>query len=341
MPTSTNRALIILICSAAVVGAIMVHVSNSPEMFGADRYYNGQSRAPIDYSNDVIQGPDSSFFNSGANNKDNASANIKAPAKKSQIYNNGVSAQAYLIGDLSTGRIYSSRNADKVLPIASISKLVTAIVTDELLATTSVTITAGSLNTYGAAGELNLGEKFTMREILRPLLLESSNAAAETLADAYGRVPFIEKMAAYGWEIGMPSTYFADPSGLDPHNVSTARELFVLAGFLYRSHQDILAITREMIYSVATTTDHASHVWKNIHPFVDDPRFIGGKTGRTPEAGDALLTILDINNQPIAFIVLGSDYDARAADTKTLIGQFGLIDSLLNAAIPNSPVAGQ
>jgi D-alanyl-D-alanine carboxypeptidase len=71
---------------------------------------------------------------------------------------------------------------------------------------------------------------------------------------------------------------------------------------------------------VATTTDHDAHDFINIHPFVGDPRFIGGKTGRTPEAGETMLTILDMGGKPVAFIVLGSDFGAREGDTRALVG---------------------
>ncbi len=60
----------------------------------------------------------------------------------------------------------------------------------------------------------------------------------------------------------------------------------------------------------------------NIHPFAKVTGFVGGKTGRTPEAGDTMLTILNINNKPIAFIVLGSAYEKRKSDTDVLISRY-------------------
>ena len=70
---------------------------------------------------------------------------------------------------------------------------------------------------------------------------------------------------------------------------------------------------------MATTTEHGAHDFVSIHPFVNDPRFIGGKTGHTDEAADTMLTILNIGGQPIAFIVLGSN--DRTKDTSLLVDQ--------------------
>jgi D-alanyl-D-alanine endopeptidase (penicillin-binding protein 7) len=142
--------------------------------------------------------------------------------------------------------------------------------------------------------------------------------AAEALASSSDRHKFLVAMSNYSWEIGMPNTYFADPSGIDSHNVASARDLFALSRYLYKYRPDILAITRTAHLYYATTTEHGSHEITNIHPFVNDPRFLGGKTGRTPQAGDTMMTILKVKNQSVAFIVLGSRYDGRAEDTRRL-----------------------
>jgi D-alanyl-D-alanine carboxypeptidase len=82
---------------------------------------------------------------------------------------------------------------------------------------------------------------------------------------------------------------------------------------------DILSITKTAKYTLATTTTHGYHEIVSTHPFVNEPNFLGGKTGKTPQARDTMLTILNINNTPIAFIVLGSE--DRKKDTLYLIEQ--------------------
>lgn len=231
-----------------------------------------------------------------------------------------LTAKAYLMGNAVTGKILTEKNADKIMPVASMSKLITAIVaTDTLSSTTVIEITAAEASTSPDASGIGTGEKFALNEMLYPLLLDSSNIAAEAIASSSDRDKFLELMSGYAWEVGAPQAHFADPTGLSPLNMASARGIFAIAQYLYKSRADILELTRTQESSVATTSDHGSHVFKSTHPFVSDPRFIGGKTGRTSEAGETMLTILKINNEPIAFVVMGSAYGAREGDTRILI----------------------
>jgi len=244
---------------------------------------------------------------------------VKAPEKEDQA---GVTALAYLVGNVETGQVYLSKNPSQVLPVASMSKLVTAFaVTDMFSQSKFVEITKENTNVASDTSNLAPGEKFTIGELLFPLLLSSSNVAAEALASSSDRIKFLEQMSSYAWEIGMPSSSFGDPSGLTPHNAASAHDLFALARYLYKSRPDILAITRMPIAAAATTSDHGAHIFHNIHPFVRETNFIGGKTGYTDAAGDTMLTIVNLNGKKIAVVVLGSNRGMRAADTRWLIDQ--------------------
>ncbi|MFA6432204.1 MAG: serine hydrolase [Candidatus Paceibacterota bacterium] len=241
------------------------------------------------------------------------------PEKPMKLLADQVAAEAYIVGDISSGRIYLEKSADTVFPFASMTKLVTAITAtnmhkpDDLIEVSQKDIEVSS-DTAG----LIAGEKFTVNELLYPLLLESSNVAAEALASAPDRRHFLELMSSYGWEIGMPKSFFEDPTGLSHYNGGTARGFFAMARYLYSDRQDILSITRTPHIFIATTTDHGSHDLTNIHPFVNDQRFLGGKTGHTPMALDTMLTIMKLGGRPIAIIVLRSPYE-RARDTRLLI----------------------
>ena len=231
-----------------------------------------------------------------------------------------ITALSYLVGNVVTGDVYLERNGNTALPVASMSKLVTAIAaTDMLKATTTILITPEEADVPPDGSGLVAGERFTVGELMYPLLLDSSNIAAEALASSSDRANFINQMNGYSWEIGMPHTYFADPTGISPHNQATAEDFFALAKYLYNFRPDILALTRTIGTTTATTTDHGAHIFDSIHPFVTDQRFIGGKTGHTPEAGDTMLTILWIKGKPVAFIVIGSGNGERAQDTQMLI----------------------
>ena len=245
-----------------------------------------------------------------------------------------ISATAYLIGNVTTGKIYLSLNQNKVLPVASMSKLMTAIVaTNKFTSSTTIEITPADARVATDTSAIGVGEKFTFKEILYPLLLNSSNIAAEaisrsiidassTISTTTTRLAFMETMSNTAWEVGMPGAYFADPSGLDPNNRASSKDIFALARYIFKYRPDIFDITKIPHAEVATTTDHGAHSFDSTHPFVNDPRFLGGKTGRTLEAGETMLTILNIDEQPIAFIVLHSRYGYRAVDTNLLIKKY-------------------
>lgn len=246
-------------------------------------------------------------------------ASVAKPSAPSVTF----TAKAYLVGNIKTGKIYLMKNRDEQLPVASMSKLVTAVVaTDSMSSTSAITISAGEASAPPDTSGIHEGETYTLAELLYPMLLNSSNIAAEAIASSSDRVKFIESMSSYAWEIGMREAYFADPSGVNPHNMATADGIFSLAKYLYDYRPDILALTRTIGLSVATTSTHDSHDFRSIHPFVTDPRFIGGKTGRTPEAGETMLTILDIGGEPVAFVVMGSSYGYRENDTRVLLSRF-------------------
>lgn len=247
----------------------------------------------------------------------------KMPAKIASDDIAGLTARAYLVGNIKTGKIYLEKNSSRVLPVASMSKLVTAFVaTDMMSSTTVIAISTSTLVVPPDSSNLTLNERFTLQEILQPLLLSSSNIAAEAIATATDRVTFMEMMSSYAWEVGMPQSFFADPSGVSPNNTASARDLFGLSKYLVMYRSDILRITRTAVASISTTTEHGGHTFTSTHPFVNDPRFIGGKTGRTEEAGETMMTILNIGNEPIVFIILGSRYGARESDTRILIKEF-------------------
>ncbi|MDE2233269.1 MAG: D-alanyl-D-alanine carboxypeptidase [Patescibacteria group bacterium] len=300
---------------------------------------NNIGNAYVATENSRIIKPDAAFFQINSDRNNTISVVSSRPVVDTGIDNKNISSQvggnhtkiatdpfmamtakAYLIGNVETGKIIMEKNADEQMPVASMSKLVTAIVaTDTMSPTTTITITPAEAAAPPDGSGISAGESYSLRELLYPMLLDSSNIAAEAIASSTDRVKFLENMSSYAWEIGMPQAYFADPSGVNPHNEASAKDIFTLAKYLYKFRPDILKLTRTRSTSVATTSEHAAHDFESIHPFVSDPRFIGGKTGRTPEAGETMLTILNIDGIPTAFVVMGSAYGAREGDTEILI----------------------
>ena len=300
-----SKKLIVLwsICISLIVIALYTRIEDNLDK-------TTQPRVPIEYKEEVVS--DEFYQNEQASSTDQDSSSKTPEIKKSPI-----SAKAFLVGNVETGEIYMYRNMNAVLPVASMSKLITAVASiDQYSLSGTTTISEANLDRPDSV-KYTSGEIFTVEEALQPLLISSSNIMAEALASTSNRAKFMELMSSYAWEIGMPATYFADPSGISPLNISSASDFIALAKYLYKLRPDILKITKMDKVIMSTTTEHGYHEIVSTHPFIYYPSYLGGKTGRTPQAKDTMLSILKIKDQPIAIIVLGSDN--RKADSDYLI----------------------
>jgi len=218
-----------------------------------------------------------------------------------------ISAKAFLVGDLNTGEVIISKNQDQKFPIASISKLMTALVTKEISTEEEITkITKTAIATEGQNGELKLGEKIKISDLLYPLLLESSNDAAEALAEHFDRNSFIAKMNQEAEKLQMTSTSFGDPSGLSSLNQSTPSDLFKLTGYLIQQQPDLFKITTKRSYS------NKKHNWSNISQFLGKNSYLGGKSGYTDPAKQTVISLFNLplgqnGLRPIAITLLQSE----------------------------------
>ncbi len=240
-----------------------------------------------------------------------------------------ITAEAYLVGNVQTGEVYISSNSSKVFPIASLSKLFTALIaTHHLDPNNKITITDKMLEPFGDAGHLVKGEKFTVDELLYPLLLESSNDAADAYAESFGYEEFVSLMNGFAKEIGLNNSSFKDASGLSSLNISNADDLFLLAKYIYQNDKGLLSKTRLSEMILATTTDHNFHHFISINPFTPYEPFIGGKTGRTKEAKESMVSLFNyqLNNStttlPIAVVILRSEFGEREMDTERILEKF-------------------
>jgi D-alanyl-D-alanine carboxypeptidase/poly-gamma-glutamate capsule biosynthesis protein CapA/YwtB (metallophosphatase superfamily) len=232
---------------------------------------------------------------------------------------------SYFVGDLRSSKSLTEKNGDAIFPIASITKLMTALVSVENIDQTSyATVTSSAIKTYGTEGGLSADEKIKVGDLLYPLFFESSNDAAEALAEKTGREKFIEIMNFRARGLGMSSTHFDDPSGLSKNNVSSAKDLFIFATYLYASHPEIIEITRKKKYSTHAENGTKSHTWINRNQYVRDNNvsYLGGKVGYTPEALQTMVSFFNSpipkgTTTPVAVIVLKSV--SRLKDINTLL----------------------
>jgi D-alanyl-D-alanine carboxypeptidase len=231
-------------------------------------------------------------------------------------YVGAVTAKAYVAKDLTTGQTVLQNDANRLLPIASLSKLVTAVVARRLIPESSrIAITDAVMKTYGNTASFRAGETFTSSDLLYPLLMVSSNDAAEAYAAHYGRSKFIQAMNDFAQSIGAYRTSFSDPSGLDPRNVSTANDMALILDWIKKNDPTILDITELKAKTIR------SHTWINPTHFLSWSYYIGGKNGYLPEANrtNASLFKWGSNGDVYALVVLGSS--ERDADTLALLNK--------------------
>jgi poly-gamma-glutamate synthesis protein (capsule biosynthesis protein) len=218
-----------------------------------------------------------------------------------------LSAEGIFAADLENNFVFFEKESDIARPIASLSKLMTALVSLEAVNQyQDVVIIPEDVEVEGAAGGLKAGQRIRTSDLLWPLLLSSSNDAAHALARSIGIDRFVSLMNEKAQSLGLASTTFAEPSGLSARNQSTPEDLFRLVQYLWTNRSSLLKKTMER--------GHAQ--WRNIHPFVTNELFRGGKTGFIPEAKRTMVAIFDMPvgefvSRPIAIVALGSDHIQR------------------------------
>ncbi len=221
-----------------------------------------------------------------------------------------ITAKSYIVINLDKNSVLLEKDADRLLPIASITKLVTAVIAKKLLdENKSIEITKSMINTEGTSGHLRLGEKLKVKELFYPLLMVSSNDTAEALARAYGREKFIKEMNTWASSIGAYKTYFQDPSGLSPKNVSSARDLTLIANWIRKNEPELFEIT------LTKTKTVRAHTWVNPTHFLNLDAYKGGKNGFTPEAKLTNVSLFEAGNPPEIYSVVLLGSSLRDADT--------------------------
>ncbi len=232
-----------------------------------------------------------------------------------------VYASSVLVVDQQSGRPIYAKNPDHLTPIASITKLMTALVTLEanLPLDEYITITSDDVDRIKhTSSRLPIGTQLTRRELLHLALIASENRAAAALSRAYpgGRQAFVAAMNRKARELGMANTYFVDGTGLSSHNRSTAKDLVKLVQAAYR-HPLIRAITTTASYEVEEQGLAFFNTNRLVHR--NDWRIGVSKTGFINEAGYCLVMQTDIAGKPIIMVLLHSrDKWSRIADAERI-----------------------
>ncbi len=225
------------------------------------------------------------------------------------------------------GELYSFR-ADKRWPIASITKLMTAVVADKLYLSSSSTaefeiikITQEMVATEGNSGGLRAGETFRADDLIKAMMLVSSNDAGAALAMYYGEEAFVREMNTLARELGMTDTTFVDSTGLSVQNLSTIEDLRRLAKYVWEEQSYIFNISQRASDTIHDRTSGLGKRLVSINDFAGREDFLGGKTGSTPEAEGNLLSLFEVPGRagPVVIIVLGTE--DRFGETESILAE--------------------
>ena len=210
-------------------------------------------------------------------------------------------------------RVFIRKNTQQPLAIASLSKLMTALIVLEntdndynLSRVITISEEGAGKENVPVYGNLQTGQSFTVRKLLQLMLVYSSNDAAFSLAEVIGKQSFVEKMNRRAKELGLENTYFVNPTGLDPEsndlvaNYSTGQDLLVLSRYILENQPLILEIASAG-GPYPTSNGFSDLQWPS------NMAFAGGKTGYTEKAGGCLLFFMkNEKGNYIINIILGT-----------------------------------
>jgi D-alanyl-D-alanine endopeptidase (penicillin-binding protein 7) len=222
-----------------------------------------------------------------------------------------LSSGAFYVINQTTGEVLLQKRARDVIPIASITKLMTAIVVLESGKSLNETLTITDEDVdylKGTSSRLGVGTRLTREEMLQLALMSSENRAASALGRNYpgGRSAFVEAMNAKARLLGMHDTHFYDTTGLTPRNVSSPRDLsrLVIAASAFSQIQEFSTTAERYVY----INDQLKR-FGNTNGLVKsaDWNITLSKTGYISEAGRCLVMQAWMDNQPLVIVLMDAD----------------------------------
>ncbi len=236
-----------------------------------------------------------------------------------------ITSQAAFFVDTGTGEVLYQKNPHKKTSIASLNKIMTAIVAlenrnleDKYLISRAVTEVEPD--------EMILlpGEKLTLKELLEGVFLVSANDAAEAIAEGTtgeGRGEFISLMNSKAVQLGMKNTLFLNPTGLEEDygkQYSSAYDVSLMSRYLINKWPEIVNISSTEHVFIEATNEHQDYdMYSGINLLTTYPGVVGLKTGYTPEAGLTLVTLARKGNHEVLGVLLGAT--DRRDDAKALL----------------------
>ncbi len=248
-----------------------------------------------------------------------------------------ITAKAAYVYDARTKEVLYAKNEDLRLPLASVTKAMTALVAKEESAPDKVIVVGSdALSVTGDSG-LYKGERWSLKDLLDFSLTSSSNDGMQAIANSLGALnqlsatpeergeDFVRQMNKKAEELSMKNTYFFNPTGLDESVIQggaygTAKDITVLFDYILRYYPSLLEATKNREITV-NSLDNLVHTAENTDSNVSEiPGIKASKTGFTDIAGGNLVVAFDPElGRPIIITVLGSTAEDRFTDVLTLV----------------------
>jgi len=284
---------------------------------------------PFWYGIDVFQGNLENFFYAQIGKPFEEISLVKVP-KKENLELNVKSAISLRISKNGMEKILFKKNSDEILPIASLTKLMTVLIVLEdpenydFSKVITISQKAATQENVPEGGNLKFGEKVSIKKLLDLMLTNSSNDAAFALAEVIGVDNFVERMNQMASSLGLENTHFVNPTGLDPENIHYDAE--TKNHFNYSTTGDLTKLTQyvlnefPLIYEITLSKPYYQ-IQNGLSSLVLNQNIIGGKTGYTDEAGGCVILVFENKNESYFInIILGAEgTDTRIKEMQKLI----------------------
>ncbi len=239
-----------------------------------------------------------------------------------------ITADKFFVVDVESGKVLLENNSNIRQPIASITKLMTAMVILDLRPDWKKVVTMLPVDeTVGARPHLYRGEEIKFVDLWKAALISSDNNAIMAMVRSLGftRAEFVELMNAKARELNLYNTIFADPTGLDIGNLSTAHDVAKLVhnALKYNEIRESVVSGKDEIEILNKKNRTIYNTDILIDSFLNNKQYgyelIGGKTGFLPEAGYCLaVQVMNMNNQVMIVVLNSQTIETRFQDTKIL-----------------------
>lgn len=229
--------------------------------------------------------------------------------------------KAYILTEAETGQILYAYNEDERLPVSSLAKIMTLLLIAQELEAGNIALTddvPASLNAHNAKGSviwLNPGEVMKLGELVKAVVIASSNDATIALAEyiSGSAEKFTEKMNRRAAELGLKGSYFADVGGFDEKSVSTAHDIAVITAELFR-HDVFNEHFTTRLSAVREYTEREAQLLNTNKLAYSYEGILGGKAGQSQKAGFCLANCAVRNNMKLIAVVIGAKTEEDRVD---------------------------